>query len=139
MDKSEVDGDQLASTEGDIPDVGGAGVGDAAEIEVDPATGVPLEDLMLSMAHIGTSVADPDNDQSNPNEVPDADPVDRGGAPVIAGFHKIDFNDDDAIDEMVSGIGDAYEAAVKAAGLKMAPRGSLKVISEGGVPVEDTE
>lgn len=62
---------------------------------------------------------------------------DGSGEPIIRGLVKIDFNDDDAIDEMVADIADQYRAAAKAAGLKMAPRGFLVVISEGGVPVEE--
>jgi hypothetical protein len=93
---------------------------------------------MVSAAHIGINVEDPEIGLDDPAEVPSADPArSRTEPPVVAGFHKIDFEDDDAIDAMVAEIADNYRAAVKAAGLKMAPRGSLKVVSRGGVPVKD--
>lgn len=106
---------------------------------MDPVTGVPLQDLMVSVMRVGVdeSSESVDSGYSDPDEVPDADPVGRPEA-FIAGFHKIDFNDDDAIDDMVAGIVEEYKAAAEARGLKFAPKGSLKVVSEGGVRVEDT-
>lgn len=96
---------------------------------------------MISAAHIGASVEvevdeDEDGIDFDPDEVPDNDPKTRE-PPFIVGFHKIDFNDDDAVAAMITDIGEQYEIAVKKAGLKMAPRGTAYRVSRGGVPMNE--
>ena len=124
------------STEGDEADasgVSGEGLGDA--VEVDPVTGVPLEDMMLTMAHIPSGVEGPDSGLEDFEDVPDADTQSRS-APVFSGLIKIDFSDDDAVKKMLREVRDNYAAVLKASGDKVAPDGSLRLISEGGVPVK---
>jgi len=94
---------------------------------------------MISAAHIGASVEveiDEDVIDNDPDAVPDNDPETRK-RPFVVGFHKIDFNDDDAVAAMVTDIGEQYEIAVKKAGLKMAPRGTAYRVSRGGVPMNE--
>jgi hypothetical protein len=124
------------STEGDEADASGTtgeGLGEA--VEVDPVTGVPLEDMMLTMAHLPSGVEGPDSGLEDFEDVPDADSQSRS-VPVVAGLIKIDFNDDDAVQKMLKEVGDNYAAILEASGDKVAPDGSLRIISEGGVPVK---
>jgi hypothetical protein len=62
---------------------------------------------------------------------------DGRGDPLIRGLIKIDFNDDDAIDAMIKEVTDQYREAAEARGLKFAPKGSLELVSVGGVPAEE--
>lgn len=90
---------------------------------------------MLTMAHIPSGVEGQDSGLEDFEDVPDADTKSRS-TPVIAGLVKIDFNDDDAVQKMIREIVDNYAAVLEANGDKVAPRGSLRVVSEGGVPVK---
>lgn len=107
--------------------------------DVDPVTGRPISDLMVSAARIGGrtdefEADDADVEISDPDDVA---PVETGTRPVpfVAGFHQIDFDDDEAIDELSKGIADVIATAAEELGIPVGDDGEMQVWSIGGVRI----
>ncbi|RKZ96513.1 MAG: hypothetical protein DRQ40_00765 [Gammaproteobacteria bacterium] len=113
---------------------------EASPGEVDPTTGVPIEDLMVSAATVGTLYDPATDDPSQPEEVADVDLQERG-TPVMMGQHKVNFDSDKEVSELGKGI--AAAILNKARKLGMEPSGkrtegsATTIVSIGGVAIPE--
>ena len=104
---------------------------------MDPATGTPIKDLMVSAAAAGDLFVPGSEDPSQPDEVADADPEQRPD-PVMMGFHQVNFNSDKEVQELSAGIGAAVVGMMERQGVKPGTRteGQVTTITHiGGVAI----
>jgi hypothetical protein len=129
-------GNTPTGDEGAVQSASGYGV-EAAPGEVDPVTGVPLEDLMVSAATVGSRYVPSTEVDSDPEEVAEVDLPARG-KPVMMGFHKIDFESDTEVSELSKGLAAAILSKAKELGMKTGTRteGPATTITRiGGVAI----
>jgi hypothetical protein len=115
------------------------GAGDD-DLNVDPATGTPIKDLLVGAATVGSrSVDPPTEDESDPEEVAEVD-LPRRGTPDMMGFHKIAFENDEEISELSKAIAAAIVSRNAKLGIKPGTRttGPVSTITHiGGVAIPE--